>query len=90
MPFKEGDPKPEGSGRKAGTPNKKTVAVKEALEACFDELGGIDGLVKWAWTDRAEFYRQWAKMLPKDVNVNATITLGDLLDAIRKPQVPPT
>lgn len=86
MPFEKGHEKV--GGRKAGTPNRQTVAVKEALEAAFDELGGIDGLVKWAWSDRGEFYRQWAKMLPKDINVNATVTLGELLEAIRKPKEP--
>jgi hypothetical protein len=47
----------------------------------------VDGLVKWAFTDRTAFYKEWAKMLPKDVNLNATITLGELLDAVKK--IPP-
>jgi hypothetical protein len=73
-----------GPGRPKGSLNKRTIAVKEALEAAFDELGGVDGLVKWAFTDRTAFYKEWAKMLPKDVNLNATITLGELLDAVKK------
>lgn len=32
MAFKKGDKKPEGSGRKAGTPHKKSLLVKEVLE----------------------------------------------------------
>jgi hypothetical protein len=68
--------------------NKRTIAVKDALETAFDELGGIDGLVQWARRDPGEFYRQWSKMLPKDINVNATVTLGELLDALKKPEKP--
>lgn len=30
--FKAGDPKPENSGRKKGTPNKRTVEQREAYE----------------------------------------------------------
>jgi hypothetical protein len=35
MPFKEGDPKPENSGRKAGTANKRS----RQIEAEADEAG---------------------------------------------------
>lgn len=84
MTFKPGDPRPEGSGRKPGQQNKRTVAVKEALEAAFDELGGVDALIQWARRDPTEFFKIWGKMLPKDVNVNATLTLGELLDSMKK------
>lgn len=33
MPFKKGDPRPEGSGRKKGTPDKKSILVREILES---------------------------------------------------------
>lgn len=32
MPFKKGDKKPENSGRKKGTPNKRTIFVEELGE----------------------------------------------------------
>lgn len=42
MSFKSGTPKPEGSGRKEGTPNKITKDIKESyrllLEANLDNL----------------------------------------------------
>ncbi len=42
MPFKEGDPKPEGSGRQKGTPNKSSFNAKKLAE----ELGfKIDPLI---------------------------------------------
>jgi hypothetical protein len=33
MPFKKGDPRPPGSGRKKGTPHKKSILVKEILDS---------------------------------------------------------
>lgn len=42
MPFKPGDPKPEGSGRQKGTPNKSSFNAKKVAE----ELGlKIDPLI---------------------------------------------
>jgi hypothetical protein len=37
MAFKRGDPKPPGSGRKKGTPNKVTRAVKEFFAELVDD-----------------------------------------------------
>jgi hypothetical protein len=36
-PFQKGRPKPPGSGRKKGTPNKATRAVKEFLSQLMDD-----------------------------------------------------
>jgi hypothetical protein len=69
MPFKAGDPRPEGAGRKAGTPNKFTADARAALHEAFEEMGGVEALVKWAWTDRAEFYKLWAKTIPKNLEM---------------------
>lgn len=33
MKFKKGDPKPPGSGRKLGTPHKKSLLVQDILES---------------------------------------------------------
>ena len=69
MPFKPGESgNPEG--KKPGTLNKSTKAVKEALEEAFEELGGVDSLVQWARRDPHGFYTIWGKMLPKDMNVS--------------------
>lgn len=54
-------------GRVAGTPNKTTAAVKEALTAAFDEIGGSANLATWARANETEFYRLWVKMLPTEV-----------------------
>lgn len=34
MAFEKGDPRPEGSGRKKGTPNKRTQELIELAEQC--------------------------------------------------------
>jgi hypothetical protein len=37
--FKKGDPKPQGSGRKHGTPNSMTATIKEAVVAAANFVG---------------------------------------------------
>jgi hypothetical protein len=54
-------------GRQKGTPNKTTVKVKEAFEAAFEQLGGVDALVTWGQAERSEFYKLYAKLLPVQV-----------------------
>lgn len=76
MPFKKGQKRPAKAGRKKGTPNKATASVKEALEAAFDGLGGVDELIAWAKRTRANrtiFYRDlWAKLLPTQIKAEHT------------------
>jgi hypothetical protein len=54
-------------GRQKGTPNKTTVKVKEAFEAAFQELGGVEALVTWGKAERSEFYKLYAKLLPVQI-----------------------
>ena len=72
-------------GRQKGTPNKLTASVKAALVAAFDQLGGVDSLVKWGKKNPGAFYPLWAKMLPTEIK-NADgesfrFTLGDEVSA---------
>lgn len=74
-PVKKTDQKRIGSGapgpgRPKGSPNKSTLAVKEALIAAFDGMGGVNALQTWAMANETEFYKLWVKMLPQDVNAN--------------------
>lgn len=62
---KKGDPKPPGSGRKKGTPNKFT-SIKEVFMKVFYERGE-EGLREWAAKDAAGFYRTVATFVPKEV-----------------------
>lgn len=63
-------------GRAKGTPNKTTVAVKEALLEAFERGGGVDALVVWMKEERGEFYKLWSKLLPQDISSKVEIT-GD-------------
>ena len=54
-------------GRKKGTPNKSTAAVKAALVDAFDQLGGVGSLVKWGKKNPTEFYKLWSKLLPTEI-----------------------
>jgi hypothetical protein len=52
-------------GRTKGVPNKKTREVKEAIEQCFVELGGVKALKEWAEANPDAFYATvWPKLLP--------------------------
>lgn len=74
--VKSAKPPNAGKGRVKGSKNKATVAVKEALSAAFEGLGGVPKLQTWASENQTEFYKLWAKMMPTqiDANVSATIT----------------
>ena len=69
MPFKEGNPKPEGSGRRAGTPNKITLVLTEAIDQAFSDLGGAEYLKKIAIMDPKAFCTLLGKRLPKDISL---------------------
>ena len=58
---------PKTGGRVKGTPNKQTVAVKAALDAAFEGMGGVKRLQEWAQLNPDEFYKLWVKMLPLQV-----------------------
>lgn len=70
MPFKKGE-SGNPNGRTKGVPNKVTLAAKDAIAKAFDDMGGVEALVKWADGDpdsRKVFYAQiWPKIVPLTV-----------------------
>lgn len=56
-----------GSGRRKGTPNKSTAAVKEALQLAYAAIGGDNTFAQWAMVEQTEFYKLWAKLLPQEM-----------------------
>jgi len=70
-------------GRVAGTPNKTTSHVKEALIEAFEGMGGIESLRAWAEAEPTEFYKLWAKLLPQELTATIDVTPG-LADLIAK------
>jgi hypothetical protein len=59
---------PKTGGRKPGTPNKTTVAVKEAFKQAFDDLGGTSALVTWAMENPTQFYQLYSKLIPTEID----------------------
>lgn len=57
-------------GRKAGTPNKTTQSVKAALEATFEQMGGVPAMLTWAKSEPTEFFKLYAKLLPVQVQAD--------------------
>ena len=70
MKFEEGNKR--GRGRPKGSPNRTGAEVKAIIEDCFDGIGGLEGLKKWARKNRTEFYKIYSKLLPKDLNVKTS------------------
>lgn len=66
MTFKKGHPK--AHGRKKGTPNKTTVLVKEALLAAFEELGGVEYLIKVGEKEPRAFLTLLARLVPNEIH----------------------
>ena len=72
-------------GRRAGTLNKKTVVVKEALETVFEGLGGTDAMLIWAREHPTEFYTSlFGRLLPRDLNLSQSIDVGAAIEAARQ------
>src|SRR5215472_4198517 len=71
MPFHQGQPKTEGSGRKAGTPNKQTGEIRAVLMQATHEIGGMARLVAWIKESPQNEYAFWTtsfmKLLPVQV-----------------------
>ena len=54
-----------GKGRPKGSPNKTTVAAKEAIQLAAEGLGGTDRLIAWAQEDPLNERAFWANIYPK-------------------------
>jgi hypothetical protein len=72
-------PQPKGGSRK-GVPNKVTGDLRGMVLNALDEVGGADYLVKQAKKrNPAAFMALVGKCLPKEVKLEAKLTLTDLL-----------
>lgn len=66
-PAASGSRKTPGSGRKKGTPNKITGAVKAAVLEAFEAVGGAEYLVRLADEEPRVFATLLAKCIPQEV-----------------------
>lgn len=74
------------SGRAIGQHSVQSRQAKDNLEEAFLKLGGVAGLVKWGKNNRTEFYKIWARLIPKDVSVNPGQGLEDMLSQLAEMQ----
>lgn len=52
-------------GRTKGKPNKVSQSAKVAIEWCFEQMGGPQGLKDWADKNPTDFYKiVWPKIIP--------------------------
>jgi len=58
----------KGIGRPKGAKDKTSATAKENILAVFSRLKGTAGMAKWAEENQTEFYRIYARLLPKEVN----------------------
>jgi hypothetical protein len=62
MRFQKGKPRPKKAGRRRGTPNKSTAAVKEVLVIAADRIGGVERLIKWINKAPENEFAFWSSM----------------------------
>lgn len=65
-------------GRKAGTPNKVSVTVKDNVITVFEGIGGAGTMKAWAQENLTEFYKLYAKLIPTQIDLDATVLRCDV------------
>lgn len=70
--FKDGDKKPENSGRKEGVGNKLTTELKEMILGALDAAGGMGYLTTQAKTNPVAFLSLLGKVLPMQIKADIT------------------
>lgn len=66
--------KPPGAGRKKGTPNKTTAALKDMILSSLHGAGGVRYLIKVAKSHPQAYLPLLGRVLPLQVNANVTAT----------------
>lgn len=69
-------------GRKKGTPNKVTGAMRHAIHEAFERAGGVESLVAYAKHDPKGFYAIWGRTVP--TKVEGSGEYGELVIVIRR------
>jgi hypothetical protein len=67
-----GEPRTKTGGRGKGTPNKSTVAIREAVLSVFADMQARTGrenghFLDWALGNSTDFYKLSARLLPTQV-----------------------
>lgn len=62
---------------------KRMKDARQNLTEAFDLMGGVPALVRWGRKQPTEFYRIWARLIPKDVaDATGALPLEDLLSKL--------
>ena len=85
--YKAGRPKT--GGRVKGTPNKITVAAKDAIAAAAEGLGGTKRLIEWAKEDPANERAFWASIYTKLLPLQVTGEGGGPLQVVGRIELVP-
>lgn len=65
------------------TPPKVTTQARDNLAMAFDLMGGVPALVVWGRKNTTEFYRLWARLIPREAaETSQTLPLEDLLSKL--------
>lgn len=70
--------RPKTGGRQAGTCNKLTRTIKEAIEVAFEDVGGPKYLATMAIEQPAAFMTLLGKVLPTQVDAKVDMQPGYL------------
>ena len=66
-----------------GTPNNSTTLAKEAILAAFNskELGGVEGLIRWAKANPTAFYTgMFRTLVPHETQISGELRLPRVVD----------
>ena len=69
-------------GRTKGALNKTSSSVKENILCVFTRLKGTAGMAAWAAENQTDFYRIYAKMLPKEIESSVTVKVEKTKDEL--------
>ena len=80
-----------GPGRPAGSPNKITGDMRAMILQAFEKAGGADWLARQADENPVAFMGLLGKLLPSQVNMDASVTACEPITEIRRTivDVPP-
>jgi hypothetical protein len=70
--------KKTGGGSRKGVPNKVSTTVKDNVIAVFHAIGGTQTMQQWAKENQTEFFKLYAKLIPTQIDLEATIKPADI------------
>ena len=84
-PFVAGQPRPARSGRRAGTPNRVSQSVREALAGALRAKGGQEYFERQADDNPGAFMALVGKLLPIEhsIDPDSASTVAELLRQAR-------